>query len=441
MTFPLVRLSEVAEVTVGYVGSMASEYVETGVPFLRSLNVEPYRLTTNDLKFVTPEFHRRIKKSALRPGDVVIVRTGKPGTCAVVPEWLEEANCSDLVVVRCGPAIDPRYLSYWVNSLASHHIDSNLVGAVQQHFNVGAAKEMPVRLPARAEQERILPAIATLDEKIELNRRMNETLEAMAQAIFRDWFIDFGPVRRKLAGVTDPVEIMGRMIAEPVRAAKLAALFPASLGEDAVPEGWCRAPLGAIADVIDCLHAKKPSRTTVGRPYLQLNNIADLGMIDQSDTYLVSEADYAVWTSRIEASPGDCVITNVGRVGAVAQVPAGMFAALGRNMTGIRCKAQYPYPAHLIICLLSRSMKREIENHTDTGTILDALNVKSIPKLHFCKATPEVLGAFEVLARPLREAMEGNDAQARTLAETRDYLLPRLMSGEVRVRDEERLVA
>jgi type I restriction enzyme, S subunit len=148
-----VLLDDVAdELTVGYVGPMASEYVDFGVPFLRSQNVEAMRVNQADLKFITREFHQRIKKSALSPGDVVIVRTGKPGACAVITQWLPEANCSDLVIVRCGQNLDARFLAYYVNSAAWHHVDSHLVGAVQQHFNVASARKMSMRFPDIKEQ-------------------------------------------------------------------------------------------------------------------------------------------------------------------------------------------------------------------------------------------------------------------------------------------------
>src|SRR5579871_5295608 len=118
-----VALEDVArEITVGYVGPMASEYVGDGVPFLRSQNVDPLRINTDDLKYISDEFHARIAKSRLSPGDVVIVRTGKPGACAVIPPWLKDANCSDLVIVRCGEHIDSRFLAYYVNTAAAHHV-------------------------------------------------------------------------------------------------------------------------------------------------------------------------------------------------------------------------------------------------------------------------------------------------------------------------------
>lgn len=118
-----VFLGDVAtEITVGFVGSMATEYVEAGIPFLRSLNVDALRIKRREMKFISPEFHQRISKSRFTPGDVVMVRTGKPGACASIPNWLPEANCSDLVIVRCGKEIDHRFLAYYVNTAANEHI-------------------------------------------------------------------------------------------------------------------------------------------------------------------------------------------------------------------------------------------------------------------------------------------------------------------------------
>jgi type I restriction enzyme S subunit len=256
---------------------------------------------------------------------------------------------------------------------------------------------------------------------------MNATLEAMARALFQSWFVDFDPVRAKLDG--RPPAALDPATAE---------LFPDSFQESPIghiPTGWEVAELGQIADVIDCLHAKKPERCENGQLYLQLNNIRDAGLIDTTDSFFVSAEDYRKWISRMEAVAGDCVITNVGRVGAVGQIPEGVKAALGRNITGIRCKADFPFPTFLIECLLSESMREEIRLKTDSGTILDALNVKSIPKLRFARPSLEIGASFEKLARPLRRRMEQNLSESRTLATLRDTLLPKLLSGELRVGD------
>jgi type I restriction enzyme S subunit len=157
--------------------------------------------------------------------------------------------------------------------------------------------------------------------------------------------------------------------------------------------------------------------------------------MDVSSPFLIGTKDYELWTSRIEAREGDCVITNVGRVGAAAQIPPGLRAALGRNMTGVRTKPNFPYPTFVIECLKSDAMRNEITLKTDAGTILDALNVKSIPKLRMVLAPTLVLDKFEALARPLRGNMETLLAESLELTKLRDTLLPKLLSGDLRVGD------
>ena len=136
---------------------MAAEYVPVGIPFLRSQNVEPFRVNLDDVKYVGEAFHARLAKSALQPGDVVIVRTGRPGTAAVIPPSLPVANCSDLVIVSDRvPNSIRHFLMYFINSAGAGHLASHLVGAVQQHFNVGSARTLriPTAAPARAAADR-----------------------------------------------------------------------------------------------------------------------------------------------------------------------------------------------------------------------------------------------------------------------------------------------
>jgi type I restriction enzyme S subunit len=109
-------------------------------------------------------------------------------------------------------------------------------------------------------------------------------------------------------------------------------------------------------------------------------------------------------------------------------------------MTGLRCKSSFPNPTFLIECLLSQAMRDEFVLKTDTGTILDALNVRSIPELRFVHSPSKILPRFEEVARPLRARMEQNLRESRTLAALRDTLLPKLISGELRVKDAEKFV-
>jgi len=151
------------EITVGFVGRMATEYVDSGVPFLRSMNVREFRFDPKGLKFISPAFHRSIQKSALRPGDLAIVRSGAPGICCVVPPELADANCSDLVIARPGADLLSGYGCVLINSaFGASHVAATQVGVAQAHFNVGAMKLMPCPLPPMAEQAEIVRRVEVL---------------------------------------------------------------------------------------------------------------------------------------------------------------------------------------------------------------------------------------------------------------------------------------
>lgn len=327
-------------------------------------------------------------------------------------------------VLKGNASNDTRFLYY---ALKIADVSGYLSGSTRPKLTQGDMKRIPIYAPPLPEQHAIAHVLGTLDDKIELNRKMNATLEAMAQVTFKSWFVDFDPVRAKVEG-EEPVGMD----------AETAALFPDAFEEvdgREVPKGWSMGTVGQIADIIDCLHAKKPERRDSGRPFLQLWNIRDDGLIDMTNTYHILEEDYLKWISRIEASAGDCVITNVGRVGAVSQIPEGLKAALGRNMTAIRCKSDFNYPTFLIELLLSDFMRKEIAAKTDDGTILSALNVRNIPKLKVIIPPIVTVDRFESIARPIRKKMEENLKQSRTLTALRDTLLPKLISGEIRVPD------
>jgi type I restriction enzyme S subunit len=151
------------EITVGFVGKMADQYRDQGIPFLRSLNVRPFRFDSNNLQFISPEFHKQIGKSKLRPGDVVVVRTGAPGQSCVIPHDLKEANCSDLVIVRPGKNLVSEYACIFINSSQSQEfVRSEIVGVAQAHFNVGSMKVTPLSLPPLEEQHEIVRRVETL---------------------------------------------------------------------------------------------------------------------------------------------------------------------------------------------------------------------------------------------------------------------------------------
>ncbi len=180
-------LEGVQSVTVGHVGSMQNEYVDEGIPFLRSQNVRENRFESLGLKFISPKFHNKLLKSKLQPNDVVVVRSGNVGTTCVIPETLKDANCSDLVIIKNPMAIVPHFLSYYMNSAAKTYVKEGTVGIALTHFNTESVAALPIPLPPLTEQKRIvekcdrlMSLCDTLEAKLKQGRDSSEKLMEVA---------------------------------------------------------------------------------------------------------------------------------------------------------------------------------------------------------------------------------------------------------------------
>lgn len=174
----------VAAVTVGIVVTPAAWYVESGgVAALRGINIKPGRIDARDLVQISHEGHIANRKSRLRSGDLVVVRTGLAGAAAVVTDELDGANCIDLVIVRPGPALVPRFVEYLLNSgYAKRRVAEFSVGSIQSHFNVAAMKAMPVPRRSLTDQQRIVAEIDRAVEPIDgAVRRMEKQDQLLAE--------------------------------------------------------------------------------------------------------------------------------------------------------------------------------------------------------------------------------------------------------------------
>jgi len=397
-----------------------------------------FRFESTKIKYYEGDFP---SDYLLEAGDILLVMTCQTagGEILGIPGKIPGDNKKYLHNQRLGKFINKRrdlldddYAYHLFKSADfNRFLASSASGTKILHTSPDRILQYSLELPPVSKQKVIAHILGTLDDKIELNRKTNETLEAMTKALFKSWFVDFDPVKEKAEG---------RPTGLP---AEVSNLFPDSfedseLGE--IPSGWAMGTIENIAEVIDCLHSKKPDQQEVGKQLLQLNNIEDNGLLNQSQKYFISADDYTKWSSRIEVEQGDCVITNVGRVGAVAQIPKGVKAAMGRNMTAIRTKGISPYPTFLLEYLLSAFGREEIRLNIDEGTILNALNVKNIPRLRFFRSPDSILNAYEKSARPLREAMESSLKENQALSALRDALLPKLISGEIRIPDAEKML-
>ena len=158
--WPVAPLKWKTRVTVGIVIRPSELYVDEGVPCLRGFNVRPGAVNAADLAFISPASNALNAKSMLGPGDVVVVRTGKAGAAAVVPEWAVGGNCVDLLIIRRSGDIDPRFLEAVLNSaVVRRQIDEGSVGALQAHFNTEALANLHVPVPTLEEQALALNAL------------------------------------------------------------------------------------------------------------------------------------------------------------------------------------------------------------------------------------------------------------------------------------------
>jgi len=169
------RVGKLADrVTVGHVGPTKGKYVPQGIPFLRSQNVRPDSFDPTGLVWISPGFHKSLAKSIISPGDVVIVRSGvNRGMACAVPEPLGEANCADLVIVQKPSGIHPRFLCFFINSLARQYVQSQQVGVAIPHFNTQSLSALPVPVPPLNEQFRI---VEEADRILSFTKRLTEII-------------------------------------------------------------------------------------------------------------------------------------------------------------------------------------------------------------------------------------------------------------------------
>ncbi|TGK84817.1 restriction endonuclease subunit S [Leptospira bourretii] len=403
-------LEELAdEITVGFVGSMSQEYIPSGIPFFRSQNVEPYKINESDLKYISEEFNEKIRKSKLKPGDIVIVRTGKPGACAIIPEKYKVANCSDLVVIRASSEINKRFLCYYINSEATHHIHSHLVGAVQQHFNIGSARTLLVKYPDKRGQDAIAYILGTLDEKIELLRQMNETLDAMARALFKSWFVDFDPVRKKADGLPTglPKEIEDMFPSE---------FEDSELGE--IPKGWT---VGKLGDVIQILDSKRIPLSGAERakrkgifPYHGATSI-----MDYVDDFIF-----------------DGIFVLLGEDGSVIKEDSTPFVQY------VWGKIWVNNHAHVLLGngISNEHLKVFLEQVNISafvnGAVQAKLNQENMKKIPFIFSSKPINNAYGNLISIWFEKFRSNVENIQSLTNIRDSLIPKLISGELELSDD-----
>jgi type I restriction enzyme S subunit len=333
---------------------------------------------------------------------------------------------------------DPLFLYYQFRSPEQQdYVRRNTIQTGVPHTNLGILRETPIILPPLFEQQAIAHILGTLDDKIELNRRMNETLEATARAIFKSWFVDFDPVHAKLALSNDE----GAAGEQPTGLApQIADLFldgfeESELGE--IPRGWKVEPIGDLVKAVGggTPSTKNPTCWDEGiHCFATPKDLSGLPSPMLLDTERrVTDAGLAKISSGL-LPVGTVLLSSRAPVGylAIAEIPV----CVNQGFIAMICDGRVSNYYALNWTLANMP---EIKRNAG-GTTFAEISKRNFRPILALVPSPEVLTAFDTVVEPLYTKIRLNLEESRTLAALRDTLLPRLISGELRVPDAEKLV-
>ncbi len=399
-----------SDVSYGYTESACSEKV--GPHFLRITDIQNGTVNWAEVPYcpITREHHEKYK---LSDGDIVIARTGNSTGENYLYQGHEDAVfASYLIRFRIDQQkADPKFVWYnlrtrdWWN-----FINNSKTGSAQAGANAKVLGRFLINCPSISEQRAIAHILGTLDDKIELNRKQNETLEAMARTLFKAWFVDFEPVRAKMEGRWRRGESL------PGLPAHLYDLFPDSLVESElgeIPEGW---RVGPLEDLLVLQRGfDLPTQSRIEGPFPV---IAAGGVNGTHHQAMVK-------------GPG--VVT--GRSGVLGNVflELGDYWPLNTTLWVKEFRAAKPCYAYELL----RGFDFKMFN---AGSAVPTLNRNHIHVVPQIIPPSEVIGIFEDMAMVLHQDIVANNRESSSLSQLRDTLLPKLVSGELRVPDAERIV-
>ena len=309
------------------------------------------------------------------------------------PSWVTD----NAIVATAKPGIDVHFLYFLLKSLG---LNQTAIGSAQPLMTQGGLKVVTTKIPPLSEQRAIAHILGTLDDKIELNRRMNQTLEAMAQALFKSWFVDFEPFRDQ--GMQD-----------------------SPLGE--IPMGW---EIGTLGQICEVKMGQSPPGDTYneigeGIPFYQ--GIKDFG------SRFPHHRVYCTMPTRF-AEPYDVLLSVRAPVGRLNV--ANERCAIGRGLAALCSKVRH----HSYLYYLLNNAKNRWETFNSEGTVFGCITRKDIMDVTVIIPPKTIVDRFESLVNTSDNLIALNEQESFTLSTIRDTLLPKLLSGEIRVKDAERFV-
>ena len=391
-------------------------YQSSGIPLVRSQNVYNEYFTYDGLAYIPPDKLKGLENVAIEKNDNLINITGDSvARSTIAPDNVINGRVNQhVMIVRADEnQLNYRYLHYFLTSVYTQKTLLSLAdsGGTRKALTKDMMSELDVPVPPLPTQERIADILGTLDDKIELNRQMNHTLEAMARAIFKSWFVDFDPVYAKMEGRSYPLP------------AAVMDLFPDELVESElglIPQGW---EVGQLKDGFNITMGQSPPGSTYnedgeGLPFYQ-------GRRDFGFRYPTLRV-YCNAPKRL-ANPNDTLVSVRAPVGDVNM--AKEECCIGRGVAAVRHKsgsASFTYYSML-------KLKEYFNLFESEGTVFGSISKNDFEGIEVIKPPDELIQSFENIVGALDKKIENNSKQIETLTSIRDTLLPKLISGEVEI--------
>jgi len=371
---------------------------------------------------------RRVEPAA---GDVVFSYETRLGEVALIPAGLRCCLGRRMALIRPDRAkIDSRFLLYYYLSPEFQELirSRTVPGSTVDRILLEEFPKFPIRVPDLATQREVASLLSALDDKIELNRRMNQTLESMARAIFRSWFVDFDPVVANAAG-RQPFGM----------SAEVAALFPARFAESNVgrlPTGW---QSGSILKRASLLSGGTP-KTSIAEYWGGQIAWASAADVSQCGECFLLRSERTITARGLEESAAqliDAFATAIVARGATTGRMCMLGSSMAINQTCYALRSNSD--CHFYMFCLAKEVIGDLV-HVAHGSVFDTITTQTFESSCVVLPDPRIVIRFEQAVEPMFRKILACQKQSRILAALRDALLPKLMSGELRVRDAEKLV-
>lgn len=408
-----------------------SDYKLLGIPVVMPTNIGDGGIVEDGIARIDQSDVERLSQHKLQMGDIVFSRRGDVTKNALIRPheigWFCGTGC---LKVRLGDesTATAKFISYCLRLPdIKDWLIRHAVGATMPNLNTGILSAVPIYLPPLKTQREIASVLGALDDRIALLRETNATLEAIAQALFKSWFVDFDPVRAKQEG-REP-EGMD---------ADTAALFPDNFEESElglVPKGWNQVPF------TDTVHVIGGGTPKTSMPEYWNGDIPWFSVVDAptiSNVFVIDTQKHITEKGLNNSSTkllpkGTTIISARGTVGRLALV--GRQMAMNQSCYGLRGKADDAYFTYFSTYRLVESLKQR--SH---GSVFDTITTETMKGVFVIYPDKAVVQGFETLLQPVMDRMQNNLEKAQTLNTLRDTLLPRLISGQLRLPDAEALV-